>query len=801
MLRHLRSLVFLLACHGLALAANPFLREFPSNGNLEFRLEDRLRMPSLSWPRTLLEYPVRFDFPPDASQLRLVDLDSGKEVPFQISNIRGKLATVSFFSDLPSGAVRRFELSRGTPATFPPGVNLSEIDGEIRLDNGKLKVRLPATRQIKEHVPGPILGLNQIGDSTLTSPKRAVESFTTETLERGPLFTTCRVLYQFAGGGTYSARIRAVSGYDYVELSEEMSRLSQDDGIFVEMSWHRFDPTHRMVIGSPFGGTRRLGDPMVQPFRGEDPAFTGPTRIEDPAVEMLPSLTPYWPNGWGGNRSASFWNESSREAIGLFITDASKWQDHQYAIWTSADTLRVKYRYVDGVLHWKWPLATGTRATGLTAYQHGLAVNPPDLSDQKPGATWKDEVDAAGERQELPVHLQIRYGDISLNRVKDWVLAYPDGAPTPPVDAMKPGRQESLESYMKSLPKAAMMDVAKGMFHPVGLRDMGYWVVPDFLRFRDEMNPEQRAQATAAILFAAYIAAEDEYAPMRTMLGGHPNFMSDLKYPLAAAAFLFPAHPMAAEWHDQFEKFVELCGRYYVRPAVPTWEALGGRFTESIATYQWAFLGPLCEANRLCQLTGSRNFLADPKIASMGDYLAGILTSPQSMTKGETPTAKPPTTGPGYRRIHPPQGAHSSKRGAPGSMYELGEQLMRYRPLTAEHLMWGGWPAAGKGFEDRADSRLESLNHGTNPHLKSAKYTGYGIVMRAAVDTPDEVAVFLQQIDKGPNYRWGYANQNGSGNLYYYAGGNSYSGHEREEAGDGHVDDALLSSNTGVYKD
>jgi hypothetical protein len=72
--------------------------------------------------------------------------------------------------------------------------------------------------------------------------------------------------------------------------------------------------------------------------------------------------------------------------------------------------------------------------------------------------------------------------------------------------------------------------------------------------------------------------------------------------------------------------------------------------------------------------------------------------------------------------------------------------------------------------------------------------------LRAGVDTPDEISIYLQQIDKGPNYRWGYANQNGSGDIYYYAQGKSFSGHEREEAGDGHVDDAMFSCNTGVYK-
>ena len=184
----------------------------------------------------------------------------------------------------------------------------------------------------------------------------------------------------------------------------------------------------------------------------------------------------------------------------------------------------------------------------------------------------------------------------------------------------------------------------------------------------------------------------------------------------------------------------------------------------------------------------------------MGDYLVGILTSPQSNDNHAPWTSAPQTWENGFKRIHPPQGAHSSKRGAAGPMYLIGDQLRKFRPLTAEHMMWGAFPAAGKGFEERACQNVPVVDRGTNPHLKSAKYTGYGIVLRAGVDTPDEISIFLQQVDKGPNYRWGYANQNGSGDIYYYAGGKSYSGHEREEAGDGHVDDAMFTCNTGVYK-
>ena len=139
---------------------------------------------------------------------------------------------------------------------------------------------------------------------------------------------------------------------------------------------------------------------------------------------------------------------------------------------------------------------------------------------------------------------------------------------------MKPGRMKSLDAYMKALPGCAMTKVVSGMFHPVALRDMGYWVVPDFLRYRDAMTPAQREQATATLLFTAYVSAEDEYSPMRTMLGGHPNFMADLKFPLAAASFLFPEHPMAGEWSAQ-DREVHGTLRRFLRP--PLGVAMGSQ--------------------------------------------------------------------------------------------------------------------------------------------------------------------------------------------------------------------------------
>ena len=151
------------------------------------------------------------------------------------------------------------------------------------------------------------------------------------------------------------------------------------------------------------------------------------------------------------------------------------------------------------------------------------------------------------------------------------------------------------------------------------------------------------------------------------------------------------------------------------------------------------------------------------------------------------------------------QGAHAGRRPVPPSAGELGEALLRYRPLTGEHLLWlnqrpplkPGTVAEPTGEPNMA---LATTNRGTNPRLKSGKFTGYGIVMRAAVDTPDEIAVYLQQIDQGPNYRWGFANEGGCGDVYYYAGGRSFAGHQGEDTGDRRSNDTENTCNTGVYK-
>ncbi|PSQ83929.1 MAG: hypothetical protein BRD40_01580, partial [Bacteroidetes bacterium QS_1_65_9] len=141
--------------------------------------------------------------------------------------------------------------------------------------------------------------------------------------------------------------------------------------------------------------------------------------------------------------------------------------------------------------------------------------------------------------------------------------------------------------------------------------------------------------------------------------------------------------------------------------------------------------------------------------------------------------------------------------------------LRRYRPLVAEHLMWVTDPGDDRSGTDprtEADPWTVAVDHyrdadpvapnpGTDPHLESIKYTGYGLVLRAGVDTPEETSVHLMQLDEGPNYRWGIAGQGGCGVLYYAAAGDVYSHNGKEDVGDRRHHDTDFCTNFGVWKD
>lgn len=818
-----------------------------NNREIRFVLHDPLEHPFYWWPRTLLSYSIEFQSPADINRLQLTRADTQEQVPIQFSEIiQGKegprSAVLHFFSDLPSGGHREFILTAAGAAIHHAAQVREQHEGNtIVLDSGAMRVRIPATQDVHGVAPGPILQVSRggqwVGASSLVIPGDRVTRIVANRVASGPLFLSYELSYETAGGSRYVAVIQCNGGQDFVYLRENMDGLRPGTSGTIETTWTGFDVTHRQTPNHPA--------PVPEHMRAyDDYAWE---RIDQPSPERdvrLGSSVPVYPEVLAEGElpvklgiyqastasivgtSATFWAQGSGDALGVFIDKSAAWRDHEYAYEVEAPTLQVSYYYQEGRFDWKWPLARGRRSTCIAFYDH----------DKDKQAMRQLEEDARGVAEDglsyqvlfnftsHAMFLRNRYGTLDLNCVKDWVLTYPESAHRPAVifadgtmnDATEFVRSILTSNYVCTLPVTGTCE--DGGFNPVRARHILDWWIADFNRLNAAMTARQRARVTAVFLIVAYVHAGDDFMPLVPMLGGHPNFFGDVKSAVPAMSFLFPDHPMARAWIEMWQKGIELTTHYNTRPPVQTWNARGGRWTEDLGTYVWAFLRPTLRADFLLRKYDGVERFVTPQLAQMADWLVNALSAPfdgeteeayralKTLDYGHEWGALAPGMGP--RRVHPPIGAHSERRIPARSLWYLGACLQHFAPLAAEHAMWAARPTnqdmetPPKNVPPWNDIMYRAPdNRGTNPHLRSSKFTGYGVVLRAAVDSPEEISVHLQQIDEGPNYRWGRAAEGGCGVIYFFAAGKAYSFNGSEDQGDRRDQDTDFCTNFGVYKD
>jgi hypothetical protein len=826
---------------------------------IRFVLKDLLDHPFYWWPRTLLSYPIEFQSPIDLDRLVLTREDTREQIPIQFSEVVSdqaglRSATLNFFSDLPSGAHRAFILSLANmPVVIEPQVHEFHEGDTIVLDSGIMRVRIPATQSVVGNAPGPILQVSRggpwVGSSTLNIHGDRVTHIDSTRIANGPLFVTYEIKYQIEGGSQYVAKVQSTAGLDFVRFAENMDALLPGAHGEITSSWSGFGVTHRQAPNHPFPlpdqvsnyedyAWERIDEPWQKPdvrFGASRPIY--PESLPAGQLPIIIGIYEPAPGNTTIDTWANFWDQRSGDALAVLIDNVTDWQDHEYAYEVESPTLQVRTYYQEGTLFWKWPLVRGCRSTCIAFYDH----------EKDKLAMRQLEENSRGVKQgeftyQMPLSftshalfLQNRYGTLNLNRVKDWVLDYPENSRRPDVIFTDGDIKTSddLERRVMTSPFVCTLPVTGDRqmdghgpipgrsivnFSPVPTRQiMGSWI-DGFNRFSATMTARQRERITAMYLLLAYVHAGDDFMPLVPMLGGHPNFFADVKSAPPAMSFLFPDHPMAATWADMWQKCVEMNTRYNTRPSVKTWNADGGRWTEDIGTYVWAFLRPSLRTDFLLQRRDGVKRFMTPQIAEMVEWLVNALSAPFN---GETAEGfrnllavdqgrEWGVIGPGEspRRIYPPIGAHAEQRMPPRCLWYLGASLQRYAPLAAEHAMWVSRPTdqdaeTAPGNAPPWDDIMYRApdNRGTNPHLRSRKHTGYGIVLRAAVDTPAEVSIHLQQIDDGPNYRWGWAAEGGCGVLYFFAAGKAYSFNGSEDVGDRRDQDTDFCTTFGVYKD
>jgi hypothetical protein len=830
-----------------------------SSRKIKFILSDPLEHPFYWWPRTLLSYPIEFHQPVELDRLMLSRTDTGERISIQFSEVvQGhdglKSATLNFFSDLPSGAHREFVLSvADSPSPSKPQVSEVHEGNTIVLDSGVVRVRIPASQVVRGDAPGPIMQLSRggkwIGSSVLEFDGDKVTRISTTRAEQGPLFIAYEVHYESEGGSHYIARVQCNGGLDFVRLQENMEGMRPEVRGTFTSNWTGFAVTHRQAPNHPFPlpdkvltyedyAWEKIDEPWTKPdvrFGSSRPIY--PEAFPAGQLPIILGIYEPAPGNTTIGTWANYWDRHSGDALGIFIDDVTDWQDHEFAYEVESSTLQVRSYYQDGKFFWKWPLTAGRRSTCIAFYDHikdKEAMQALERASQpinQDGLTYQVPLSFTSHA----LFLENRYGTLNLNQVKDWVLDYPDGARRPAVifsggqikTAAELERSIMTSPFVCTLPATGtrQMDGHGPIpgrsivnFSPVPSRQIQGWWIDGFNRLSTSMSERQRARLTAMYLFTAYVLAGDDFMPQVPMLSGHPNYFADVKSAAPAMSFLFPDHPMASAWADMWQKCVALNTRYNTRPSVKAWNADGGRWTEDIGTYVWAFLRPSLRTEFLLRKYDGVERFATPQLAEMADWLVNALSAPfngenkegfQSLLAAdhgrEWGVVGP---GEGPRRVYPPIGAHSEQRIPPRSLWYLGTCLQRYAPLAAEHAMWASRPTdqdaeSQPGNEPPWDDIIYRVaeNRGTNPHLRSRKHTGYGVVLRAAVGTPEELSIHLQQIDQGPNYRWGWAAEGGCGLIYFFAAGKAYSFNGSEDVGDRRDQDTDFCTNFGVFKD
>jgi hypothetical protein len=748
-------------------------------------LKDELVHPSFSWPLSLLKYRVNFGSAGIPQQnLQLRDKQSGKTVPFQLND-----STLYFLSDLPSGAMKTYELVPTTASKKVESalVRVIKAGDYYELSNGKVRLRVPA--HARKNIMAPISRYGNAERWLGYGEMQAIDlkNFSTELIANGPVQAVIRVRYKMEENRQYTVLIRLTAGMEFAELEEDMQGFTAGEKLSWKMVWDQIVPELRYVSTRVEQGKGVYSwEPMEgkAQFSDHHPLLPGDQRNGKDG--LLPfRIAPYdnWLSWWR-LPSAAFRSSKENISIGLFIKDTEKWIDGKYALWGSKKDLNICFHWKNNLLDYTFPLVTGTRSTAVAAY--------PAYKDQHSNSSLSYIDD-----------LRRWHGWITLDKVKSWILNYetpetgyprffkPENASP---DLTVAALERSLSGNLQAIARGA--ERTNGP-NPVASRVYYDLIVPAFDLNAGKMSLSQYQKLRAWYLFVSYLYEDEALMPVRTLLSGHPNFLADIKGVTGLSAFLFPRHPEAARMADHFENAIQLNFNYHIRPDVPVWNALGGRWTENLATYTWAALTPIVRTSELLRRHfDGKNRLLQPGVSLLGNWLLNAVTSPLESL--------------GNRRTYPPQGAHAhiTNDGLPDLLRVFGQQLMQYNPLLSEQLL--GFTAAGdKPFESTKEKNRAwkdlfnggwENNKGTMLKLNSAKFTGYGFVMRSAFGTADEMYVHLQQIDEGPNYRWGRAAMGGNGAVYYYAQGKRYSHNGPEDAGDGPFGDTERITNFGVKK-
>ncbi|SDC43177.1 Uncharacterized conserved protein YjdB, contains Ig-like domain [Paenibacillus sp. UNCCL117] len=736
-----------------------------------FVLRDYLNI--YDFPEELLHYPLSFPAGTVKKNGLRLTTAAGQETAYELTNIaedqQGYLtsAVIGFRSNLPKGAVKSFLLDYDPAydyaAAFPPVITVQQQPGGVAiLATGGQQLKVPAGTvnypdgQALSQTTAPIIAISRDGQSwaglgSFQGPANVkTTSITGAVTEHNQLSLTYEIAYTFTGDRTYKVRLTLREGDRHVTVDETMSGFEPGDETYFKFSMmNGINPDGRLVISNG----------------GYTPAYSGKFTDKLGAGGKLPyELGLYAVNNYGIMRSTVFWKDDGANALIFSLYRNRDWKTSQRFFYQSPGAHNLNFYSADGdkymrvrlegtERHWALGLIprseviVGSR-TGTTAGQTWLANSSMTGYENKWGAGPE-------------VRLWQKLSDFSLDRYKDLVL---DWADDPELALDLPGGERNMSGNETTTYSTWLNFQMNYKFNPIVERFMDAslpqrndrTMLEEYANSRWSWTPAQRQQARALLAFNAYNTAEDTNFPHTSMISGHANFSIDGKQALAISVGVFPEHPAAPMWKNEFMTYYHEWLSVFVRRQRAEFDAKGGRWYENPTTYSLASLRPSLMAYWGLKQYDGTDLFDHPKFRDWMRWNLNIMVPAE-----------------GGVRMMPPQGAHALASDLPGGEFDnvfeatiaaLKSSANPVNVTLGRNLEW----SVSKG------------TRGVKPALESILYSDYGAVMRYDFGGPNEAYVNVQQL-YGPAYRWSTVS---NGNLIYSAKGRRQSWNDAETNGD-----------------
>lgn len=360
-----------------------------------FEFHDQL---GRQWQRELVSYDLNPAQAKSVAAQRLLD-DAGKEVLYQIEPTTGSLL---FQADVPAFGESRYSFGEGRPSATTD-LSVTETPQFVELSNTHTGFRLARTL-VGETTQTPLLAWRLssgawTGGTRFSEPQTIAGCDVTIT-ERGPVRARAVAALVFDNGDTWTLTVEMQAHEPVVKVHEQFDCAKHRTFSYVFSE--NFVAAYALVRSTsrqPFqGSVYPYGNYILQKLAGEMP--------------QLLFIQPWVMWGAEANRNSSFSLVSPdwQEEVFFATADTEKWVDPSIDDKDRAPVGGWLARSGDGAITLDYTLARGERSY---------------LIGSVPGAVDRANHEADANVPTVAQRCQMKHSDYPLDRVKDFVLAWP----------------------------------------------------------------------------------------------------------------------------------------------------------------------------------------------------------------------------------------------------------------------------------------------------------------------------------------------------------------------------------------